>query len=556
MAINYSAGNAEVDSRGPCSKCGSKDNLVKYKDGHSTCYSVGCGHFIKSGESMHNQSTVVPTPPRKEVNKEDLIKGTKGSIPDRRLSQDILDKFGVTIEYDAKGDITKHHYPYYNSDNKIVALKTRVTKYKQFFCSGNLGDAGLFGQNVFEGRAGGRYITVTEGELDALAVSSMFHGKWPVVSLKNGSGSAVKGIKESLEFLESFDSVILCMDQDDAGSDATKNIVDLFSPNKVKVMQMPLKDASEMLMKGKVKEFTECWWSAKPHRPAGVVSLSDAGNWDLFVKRGTEEVTPLPKAFGSLNAMMNGGIAAGEITVLGALTSIGKSTVVYNLVYDMLMESNKRIGCIFLEADVGETIEKLISVHIGQNISNVPQPERDYDQLHKKYSELADTDKLHILDHQGALEADELFSKMRYMVKGLDCDVLILDPLQAAVTSNENGTVDAFMDKCLKLAKETGVSIIVVSHMRKPSAKDAHDVNEYDMKGSGSINQIAFNTILLSRDKLSEDEYARNCTKIQLVKCRRTGNTGVGGWLFYNSDTSRLEAGQAPIIQETSNYDF
>ena len=49
MAINYSAGNAEVDSRGPCSKCGSKDNLVKYKDGHATCYSVGCGHFIKAG---------------------------------------------------------------------------------------------------------------------------------------------------------------------------------------------------------------------------------------------------------------------------------------------------------------------------------------------------------------------------------------------------------------------------------------------------------------------------------------------------------------------------
>ena len=83
----------------------------------------------------------------------------------------------------------------------------------------------------------------------------MFHGKWPVVSLKNGSGSAVKGIKESLEFLETFENVILCMDQDEAGREATKNIVGLFSPNKVKVMQMPLKDASEMLMKGKVKEF-------------------------------------------------------------------------------------------------------------------------------------------------------------------------------------------------------------------------------------------------------------------------------------------------------------
>lgn len=553
MATGYTAGNSEVDSRGPCPECGSKDNLVKYKDGHSTCYSIGCNYYVK-GNSMNNYESSYSAP-SKPINQLDLIKGTRGSIPDRRLSQDILDKYGVTVEYDAKGDIVKHHYPYYNSDNKIVALKTRITKSKQFFCTGNLGDSGLFGQNVFDGR-GGRFITVTEGELDALSVSSMFHGKWPVVSLKNGSGSAVKGIKQSLEFLETFESVILCMDQDEAGQEATKNIVDLFSPNKVKVMKMPLKDASEMLMKGKVKEFTECWWDAKPHRPAGVVSLSDSGNWDLFVRRGTEEVTPLPKAFGSLNAMMNGGIAAGEVTVLGALTSIGKSTVVYNLVYDMLMESNKRIGCIFLEADVGETIEKLISVHIGQNISNIPQTQRDYDQLHKKYAELADTDKLHILDHQGALEADDLFSKMRYMVKGLDCDVLILDPLQAAVTSNENGIIDSFMDKCLKLAKETGVSIIVVSHMRKPNAKDAHDVNEYDMKGSGSINQIAFNTILLSRDKLAEDEYARNCTKIQLVKCRRTGNTGVGGWLYYNSDTSRLEAGQAPSIQETSSYDF
>ena len=549
--VQYTRDNSEVDYRSHCPKCNSKDNLVTYKDGHANCYSVGCGHYIQNNTSVPNITRTV----MKEVDIKELEKGTRGALGDRRISQDIMDKFGVTIEYDAKGVITKHYYPFYDKEGTKTALKTRVVKGKQFFCSGDLGSSGLFGQNVFDGR-GGRYITVTEGELDALAVSSMFHGKWPVVSLKNGAGSAVKGIKESLEFLETFDNVILCFDQDDAGKEAVKNVVGLFSPNKVKVMQMPLKDASDMLMKGKVSEFTDQWWSAKPHRPAGVVSLSDSENWDLFIKRGTEEVTPLPKAFGSLNAMMNGGIAAGEITILGALTSVGKSTVVYNLVYDMLVESNKRIGCIFLESDVSETIEKLLSVHIGTNISSVPQADRDYAMLHKKYLELADTDKLHILDHQGALEADELFSKMRYMVKGLDCDVLILDPLQAAVTSNENGTIDAFMDKCLKLAKETGVSIIVVSHMRKPSAKDVHDVNEYDMKGSGSINQIAFNTILLSRDKMSDDEYARNSTKIQLVKCRRTGNTGTGGWLYYNQETSRLEAGQAPIIQETSGYDF
>ena len=551
---SYTRENSEVESRGPCPKCNSKDNLVKYKDGHSSCYSIGCNHFVNTTTTTKTEHRPMQQHQQVKQPTVDLEKGTRGAIPDRKISADVAAKYGVTIEYDAKGQITKHYYPFYSGGTK-VALKTRVVKDKQFYCSGDLGSAGLFGQHLFEGD-NSRFITVTEGELDCLAVSEMFHGKWPVVSLKNGSGSAVKGIKEALEFLEGFESVILCMDQDQAGEEAVKNVVDLFSPNKVRIMSMPLKDACEMLKAGKIKEFTQQWWSARPHRPVGVISLSDTDNWDTFIKRGTEEVTPFPHAFGTLNAMMNGGIAAGEVTVIGALTSVGKSTVVYNLVYGMLMESNKRIGCIFLESDRGETIEKLLSVHIGNNISNIPQPDRDYDMLHKKYLELADTDKLHILDHLGSTDADELFSKMRYMVKGLDCDVLVLDPLQAAVTSNDNGVIDGFMDRCLKLSKETGVSIIIISHMRKPSGKEAHDVNEYDMKGSGSINQIAFNTILLSRDKMSEDEYARNCTKIQLVKCRRTGNTGTAGWLYYNNATSRLEAGLEPIIKETESYDF
>ena len=92
--------------------------------------------------------------------------------------------------------------------------------------------------------------------------------------------------------------------------------------------------------------------------------------------------------------------------------------------------------------------------------------------------------------------------------------------------------------------------------MRKPQTKDPHDVNEYDMKGSGSINQIAFNTILLSRDKMSDDEYTRNSTLIQLVKCRRTGRTGQAGWLYYEEGTGRMVQGTAPQIKAVENEEF
>jgi twinkle protein len=136
---------------------------------------------------------------------------------------------------------------------------------------------------------------------------------------------------------------------------------------------------------------------------------------------------------------------------------------------------------------------------------------------------------------------------MRYLIKGKGCEVIIIDPLQAGVT-NKNEVIDDFMDRSLKLAKETNASIIIVSHLRKPTHNDAHNVNEYDMKGSGSINQIAFNTILLSRDKMSDCEVSKNTTKVQLAKCRRTGHTGTTGYLFYNELTGRLERGEEPKV--------
>jgi hypothetical protein len=54
---------------------------------------------------------------------------------------------------------------------------------------------------------------------------------------------------------------------------------------------------------------------------------------------------------------------------------------------------------------------------------------------------------------------------------------------------------------------------------------------------------------------MTDDDYARNCTQVQLVKCRRTGRTGVAGWLYYENDTSRLVATQAPEIKAANSIE-
>ena len=145
-----------------------------------------------------------------------------------------------------------------------------------------MSSAGLFGQQSFA--AGGKYITVTEGELDALAVNEMFDGKWPAVSLRGGAKSAVKDIKASLEYLETFDNVVICFDSDAAGVEASQAVLQLFSPHKAKVCRLTMKDAGEMLQANKVREFTRCWWDAKAFKPEGVVSFSDEDVWEKFPK--------------------------------------------------------------------------------------------------------------------------------------------------------------------------------------------------------------------------------------------------------------------------------
>jgi twinkle protein len=527
--------NSEADFIGhqSCPHCESSDALAVYSDGHGYCFS--CTTYVKEVDNVENTATVV------SYNRPAEMFGTPMAITDRRISLDTVKKYGVTVENAPNSrEPIRQHYPYYDNSNHFIGTKVRSIADKRFSTSGDMKHNTLFGQQLFKNE--GRFVTVTEGELDALAAFEMLGSKYPVVSVSKGAAGAVKDFKANLEWLEGFENVVICFDNDSAGREAAEKCAQILSPNKARIVSLgAFKDASDYLVNNKVRDFTSEWWEAKTYRMTGIVTLEDA--WEDFVKRGTEEIIPFPESFGALNHMMNGGIAAGEITVLGALTSIGKTTMVNEIVYHFWKNTDKRIGCAFLEASKGEAVENLLTIHTGHNLSLEDRSNINYDQLH---TDIITDGRILLLDHAGAVDSDELFIKLRAMIKGSGCEILVIDPLQAAVTSNTNETIDDFMDRLLKLSKETNASIIVVSHMRKPSLSNPHNVNEYDLKGSGSINQIAFNTILLSRDKMSEDDYARNSTMVQVVKCRRTGMTGMAGWLYYNSQTGRLERGEAP----------
>lgn len=153
----------------PCPSCGSSNNLARYSDGHATCFSAGCDHYERGNGTA---SDFVQRKPNRAYE----MTGTIAAIPDRRISQGIAQKFGVTVEFSSEGKIVKHHYPYYDKDsNTPTGTKVRQVENKGFYATGSFDNVGLFGQQAF--KEGGKYITITEGEADALAVSEMFDGK-------------------------------------------------------------------------------------------------------------------------------------------------------------------------------------------------------------------------------------------------------------------------------------------------------------------------------------------------------------------------------------------
>ena len=144
----------------PCPKCDSSDAVGVNKDGSAYCFS--CNSFMQDYGEPQDMTQVE----YKEVPMRDH-QGIVGALTDRNIKQATAKKFGVEVTYASNGDIATHIYPYFHRDTgERTGSKIRTVKTKDFKAEGKTKDAGLFGQQLF---SKGKYITIYEGECDAMA---------------------------------------------------------------------------------------------------------------------------------------------------------------------------------------------------------------------------------------------------------------------------------------------------------------------------------------------------------------------------------------------------
>jgi twinkle protein len=477
---------------------------------------------------------------------EDMLNGLTCSIlADRKISAAVVEKFGVRI--DNVND--RHLYPYRNADGALTGVKTRYARNKTFSWDGN-GQTALFGMHLFPG--GGKTITICEGEIDTLAAHQMNGSKWPTVGMPSATG--IKAVKENLEYLNSFEEIYLAFDNDDAGKRATEDVANLFEPNKCKVVNLaPLKDVGEYLAEGKVEDYTRRWWNALPFTPEGIKRGSSL--WELV---STDDDTPsVPYPYQGLQEMTYG-IRVGELVTLTAGSGLGKSAVVRELMYHLLNVTDDNIGCMFLEESTKRSALGFMSMAANKPL-HLPDTEKTPEELRLAFDKTLGTDRIFFYDSFGSNTLENIIGRVRHMAKALDCKYIVLDHLSIVVSSQENGderkAIDEIVTKLRMLVQELRVSLIMVSHLRRPQGQGHEDgaaTSLSQLRGSAAIAQLSDMVIGLERNGQAENEVIRNTTTVRVLKNRFSGITGPATYLYYDKITGRLSETNDPVDATTS----
>ena len=509
-----------------CPECHSSRGYGIDDGGFGHCFK--CGHRAKEnddgGRVVHMPTRSSRTEP--PVKPQSII---YSDLRDRKLTAFTCEKYGVG----------------YRGNDLVFPIgssaKVRINGEKNFAIEGDWKDnPELFGQERFS--AGGKQILVTEGELDAMSAYQMLGAKYAVVSVRNGAQSALKDCKANYDYLDSFDSIVFNFDSDAVGLEAQAQCAELFS-HKSKCMKPVngLKDASDYLMENRSSEYVDSFWRAERWTPDGIVAGSSL--YDTVMK-------PIEKAdvlypFDGINSLTYG-IRQGELVTVTAGSGLGKSQFLREIIWHILQETDDNIGLMFLEESTRRTGLSLMSLAADKPL-HLPDTVATQEEKDAAFTKTLGTDRLYLFDHFGSSDVDNIVNRVRYLAKVVGCRYVFVDHISIIVSAQSNGderkAIDEIMTKLRMLVQETGISLVCVSHLKRPESKGHEEgaaTSLAQLRGSGAIAQLSDMVIGLERNGQADDKNERNTTRVRVLKNRFSGITGKACALLYSHDTGRM----------------
>lgn len=531
-----------------CPSCGSKDNLNVYADGYKECQTPECGYYEKSSGNYKGQKM------NKEINYERIMPPSDGWMQAKLINHDVIVNYGVTQYKDERGKEWVV-FPTF-VDNVPVGYKKRLLRdekgqmvwnTKQIFWGKSETKPGLFGlQTTREGKEG---LIITEGELDAMAAYQMYGLKYDCISITKGAKSAKNSILQHVELIKSYKEIIICFDSDEPGQIAADEVISALPAGRVKLCNLPLKDAFDMLKADRDKDFRECIKQSKSFSPTTLLTgdaLAEAAIRGMreSLKKG------MSSGWKSLDAL-SGGIKEGELITIVAGTGIGKTSFTLNLSYNLMSQDN-HIMFMPLEMPLHTILSRYYEIHTGNSIytsEGIKYPD-DYDQVVRQI-----TKDITVFKEIGSVTMEKICDDIRFAASANGVRCVVLDHKDAAICTlgegaNDYKAIDSLMSNLKKVAIETNVCILLVTHQSRSSEdKDDNKASLNRVRGSQGVAQNSDMVIGLERKRDS------NITLVKTLKAHRLLGKYGEFELEYDHDTKRMTEVTLNEIQQ-EDYDF
>jgi replicative DNA helicase len=229
---------------------------------------------------------------------------------------------------------------------------------------------------------------------------------------------------------------------------------------------------------------------------------------------------------------MTGGLDAGELIVLAARPSMGKTALALNMARNHAVSDGGCVAFFSLEMTKRELVMRLLLGEAridSSRFRNAMLGERDFRQL-TRAATLLEQQKL-FFDDSAAVTVSDLAAKARRLHREQKLTLIVLDYIQLVQgRSSEERREQQVADisRQLKLlAKDLGVPVLALSQLnRGPEARTDKRPMLADLRESGAIEQDADKVLFIYRDDVYDEESPDAGKAEVIIAKQRNGPTG------------------------------
>lgn len=189
-------------------------------------------------------------------------------------------------------------------------------------------------------------------------------------------------------------------------------------------------------------------------------------------------------------------IRPGEVTIWAGVNGHGKTTHLSHVMLN-LMHAGQKVCMASLEMKPAETMAKMCRQASGSG-----NPAIGYIRDFHRWTDR----KLWIYDHVGRVAAQRMLGVSTYVRKELKVDHIVIDSLMKCGLGTDDYTAQRdFVDGLCAIARDTGLHIHLVCHMRK-GENERMAPGKFDVKGAGEITDLVDNLVIVWKNLRKEEK--------------------------------------------------